>query len=372
MGRVTGWNREDLADAALAAGLVALNASILSGVAPPSSTPAPWALAFLHAAPVATRRRAPQASFVASAVAAALYLTFDWPMVGLGVAALVLLYTLAAAAPRRSSLAGLIALVVGMVGIEAMAGELPRTDTVLGNSVVLVATWVLGDSARRRREQAAGDLDRTARSAVADERLRIARELHDVVAHSMSVIAVQAGTGRLLVDDEPARAKDALAAIEDHSRQALDEMRRLLSVLRDPEGGPAALAPMPHLDDLDALVAQAVDGGTPVDVRVEGRRRPLPAGVELTAFRIVQEALTNVRKHAPGATARLCLRFEADELTIEVANDMGTAPPPPGPAGFGLAGMRERITLYGGRLDAGRTGNGSFRLAASLPLGGRS
>jgi signal transduction histidine kinase len=235
---------------------------------------------------------------------------------------------------------------------------------------VLVAAWVLGDTARRRREQAATDRDRTARSAVADERLRIARDLHDVVAHSMSVIAVQAGTGRMVIDDDAARAKEALAAIEDHSRQALDEMRRLLAVLRDPDAGPAALAPMPHLDDLDALVAHAVGGGTPVDVRVEGRRRPLPAGVELTAFRIVQEALTNVRKHAPGCTARVCLRFEADQLAIEVANDVGSTPPT-GPPGFGLAGMRERVALYGGRLDAGRTGNGSFRLAATLPLGGQ-
>ena len=367
VGRDTPWSREDLADAALALGLVALNASILGGTTSRASGALPWVLSFVHALPVATRRRYPRASFALSAGAAGLYLSFGWPMVGLGVASLVLLHTLAATTPRPASLAGLAALVAGMVGLTFVTADTVQPDTLAGNAVVMVAAWALGDSARRRREQAVADQDLTARRAVADERLRIARELHDVVAHSMSVIAVQAGTGRVVFDDDPARALEALAAIEGQSRQALEEMRRLLDVLRDREGGPAALAPVPHLDDLDALVAHAVESGTPVDLRVEGRRRPLPPGVELTAFRIVQEALTNVRKHAPGATARLRLCFEPDELGIEVANQVGPAIRT-GPPGLGLVGMRERVALYGGRLDAGREGNGSFRLRASIPL----
>ncbi|HEX2272502.1 MAG TPA: histidine kinase, partial [Acidimicrobiales bacterium] len=197
---------------------------------------------------------------------------------------------------------------------------------------------------------------------------RIARELHDVVAHSMSVIAVQAGTGRVVIDDDVDHARRVLASIEETSKEALTEMRRLLGVLRaETPGADAARAPVPTLDDVDRLVAHAVEGGTPVDVQVDGDRRAAPAGIELAAYRVLQEALTNVRRHAPGARARVRLAFEPEELVIEVENRLadGKAANPRG--GHGLIGMRERVSMYGGAFDAGPRPGGTFRVSARIP-----
>jgi signal transduction histidine kinase len=295
-------------------------------------------------------------------------------LVILGPAPLVLAYTAAAQLDRRRALAAFVAIEVGAVGALALGGDADGS-TIAGDAVALAAAWLFGDVARRRRhvtellQERADQLERTqeevARRAVAEERLRIARELHDVVAHSMSVVAVQAASGRLVVDTDPARAREALVAIEDTSRSALDEMRRLLGVLRQ-DGDGNGREPAPGLGDLDRLVAQTVEAGVPVSVRVEGARRALSPGADLTAYRIVQEALTNVRKHAPGAAASVTVRYQEDCVHIEVADDGGGRPARPPGTGHGLVGMRERVALYGGAVEAGPATGGGFRVAAVL------
>jgi signal transduction histidine kinase len=209
--------------------------------------------------------------------------------------------------------------------------------------------------------------------AVTDERMRIARELHDVVAHTMSVVAVHAGTGRMVAEDDPAAARQALATIETTTRSALLEMRQMLGMLRGPDGESAgALAPAPGLGDLDALVAEVVRSGVTVEVRVEGHRSDVPAGVDLAAYRIVQEALTNVIKHAGRVRVTVLVRYADDAVTVEV-DDEGPAEHDsrsvPSTTGHGLVGMRERVAMYHGDLEAGPGALGGFHVAARLPFG---
>ena len=365
-------SRSQRIDIALAAGALFISGSVLLGLRQGEWSPGPaaWILAFAHNAPVAVRRRAPRAAFAASIGAGGLYLALGWPMVGLGLAALIMTYSLAALVDRRQSLLAL-ATVELVLTAEALLDEGPaQVQTLVGNLVILAAAWALGDGARRRREDALSEQRRLAHQAVADERLRIARELHDVVAHSMSVIAVQAGTGRMVIDDDVDHARRALAAIEETSRRALDEMRRLLGVLRaDGSASPEAAerSPVPTLDDLDRLVAVAVEGGTPVDVLLEGDRGRAPAGIELAAYRVLQEALTNVRRHAAGAPARVHVRFEPTELVVEVENPLRDGETETGRGGHGLLGMRERVSLYGGTFEAGPRSDGTFRVSARIP-----
>jgi signal transduction histidine kinase len=256
----------------------------------------------------------------------------------------------------------------------------------------MAAGWWLGDGARRRQEavaaarQRAAELEQAreelARRAVTEERLRIARELHDVVAHSMSIIAVQSGVGVHVLDSQPEEARKALAAVEATSRQALVEMRRLLGVLRQEAEPRGSLAPAPGLAELEALAGEVARAGVRVEVRIEGAPGRLPAGLDLSAYRIVQEALTNVVRHAGPATARVTVRYAPGQVALEVVDDGGfagkglesavgrrsTDSDRPGRSGHGLAGMRERAALYGGTLEAGPLPGGGFRVAASLPV----
>jgi signal transduction histidine kinase len=240
-----------------------------------------------------------------------------------------------------------------------------HVDTVVTNVLAFAVAWWLGE---RHRRAVASSADAAAR-AVADERLRIARELHDVVAHSMSVIAVQAGSGRLVIDDAPEVARRALETIETTSREALHELRRLLTVLRD-DAAPSTLAPSPGLDDLDDLVQHTAGLGIAVDLRREGSTVELPAGAGLCAYRVVQEALTNVRKHAHASSASVLLRHVDDALEIEVTDDGLGAAAGVG-AGHGLVGLRERVELYGGTFDARSAGRG-YRVWARIPVAPRS
>jgi signal transduction histidine kinase len=242
----------------------------------------------------------------------------------------------------------------------------------------MAAAWWLGDGARRRQEAIVAARERAAvleaareelaRRAVTEERLRIARELHDVVAHSMSIIAVQSGVGAHVLDSQPEEARKALAAVEATSRQALIEMRRLLGVLRAEAEPRGSLAPAPGLADVEALAAEVARAGVRVEVRIEGAPAELPAGLDLSAYRIVQEALTNVVRHAGPATARVAVGYAADRVTVEVVDDGRGGDPGRDHGGHGIAGMRERAELYGGTLEAGPGPGGGFRVAASLPL----
>jgi signal transduction histidine kinase len=273
---------------------------------------------------------------------------------------------------RRSRMVLVVAVGISWLGATLAAGP---TDPQAG--LVVAGTWLLGHYVRTRRllvhqlEQRAVDLEREreerAARAVAEERLRIARELHDVLAHTMSVVAVQAGTGRLVGRDHPDDALAALATIEATARSAMHEMRQMVAVLRA-DGEPAAsITPTPDLGDLPALVAQVVEAGVAVETRVEGEPRPLPTGIGLAAYRILQEALTNVIKHAGPARATVLIRYTDDDVTLEVRDD-GPGRAIAANGGHGLVGMRERAAVHGGELVAGPAANGGFTVTARLPL----
>jgi signal transduction histidine kinase len=239
--------------------------------------------------------------------------------------------------------------------------------------------WFAGFVFRRTAEQARAaearavdaerDREADALRAVVEERTRIARELHDIVGHSVSVMTVQASGVRRLLRPEQEQEREALLAVERTGREALAEMRRVVGALRDPNGGPT-LTPQPSLSRVDALVAHARETGLPVDLEIEGEPVPLPAGVDLTAYRLVQEGLTNAIKHAAARHAEVHVRYDDGQVEIEVCDDGrgidGVGPSAGG--GHGLVGMRERVSIYGGELDAGPRDEGGFRLRARLPV----
>jgi signal transduction histidine kinase len=341
-----------------------------------------YMLALLHTLPLAARRRFPGpvlALTVASGLAvAALGLS---PIV-LGVAILVAVYSVAAYGDRWVSLTGLAAAEVGSVAVQLTPGRF-QAPTVVSNALVIGAAWLLGHFVGGRRAYTARLEERTAeleqareelaRRAVTEERLRLARELHDVVAHAMSVIAVQSGVGAHVANTQPEEAARALSAIEATSRAALEELRRLLGVLRQDSGPQGDLTPVPGLADLDTLLAEVSKAGLGVRLRVEGTPSQLPAGVDLSAYRIVQEALTNVVKHAGPARAQVTLGYRDREVTVEVTDDGRGVGASAGDGragvGHGLIGMRERVAAFGGDLEVGPRPGGGFRVAARLPLG---
>jgi signal transduction histidine kinase len=277
-------------------------------------------------------------------------------------------YTAVARGSRRAAFAALAAVVLVVAAATPFwTGQFgwPRLTVLLPGAVVMIG-WVAGVLAAQQHayaESLRAQRETLLQRTVTDERLRIARELHDVVAHSMSVITIQADLGRLVLDREPAEAGAALGVIETTGREALVELRRMLGVLRD--DGAVPLAPVPGLAGLDGLVARTTAAGVRVDVVVRGTPRPLPAGVDLSAYRIVQEALTNVVKHADAAACRVTIGYVNDDVTLEVV-DHGRGGPP-GPGGHGLVGMRERALLCGGDLAADPLADGGFRVRARLP-----
>jgi signal transduction histidine kinase len=338
-----------------------------------------YLLALLHTLPLAARRRFPEAVLGISVASGLAVAALGVPVM-LGPAILVAVYSVAAYGGRWGSLAGLAAAELGSAAVQLTPGRF-QAPTVVSNGLVIGAAWLLGHFVGVRRNHIArlertAELERAraeqARQAVVEERLRLARELHDVVAHSISVIAVQSGVGAHVASTQPQEAAKALAAIEATSRAALTELRRLLGVLRQ-EGEPqGSLAPVPGLADLDGLLAEVAKAGVGVRLRVEGTPSPLPAGLDLSAYRIVQEALTNVVKHAGPARAQVTIGYRDQAVTVEVTDDGRgvTAPTGDGRArvGHGLIGMRERVAVFGGDLEAGPRPDGGFRVAARLPL----
>jgi len=403
-----------------------------------------WLLAALLLAaaaglPVAVRRVRPLLALVALlgiSVTLTAIGAHDGQVVALPMACV--LYMVAVLCPRRTAAIAL-ACTLGIVFGESFLMWSTKVGG-MGSGVVLdlilIICWGFGSAVRQRRLYAGGLQQQAASRAVAEERLRIARELHDVVAHSMSVIAVQAGFGQYVIGEQPGKAREALGAIQATSRDALDEMRRMLSVLRQadsadgnadgnapatasPAGSPgrgaarlaladltadaparaaetadatrvyvgaraaaagqrpsgAPLRPAPGLGDLDRLITRMRHAGVHVDLRVRGERGNVPAGIDLSAYRIVQEALTNVVKHAGTPDCRVTIDYRADELSLEVADDGPAAVLTPAGAspgdvssGHGLIGMRERVHLCGGQFSAGPRPERGFRVAATLPL----
>ncbi|GGW61111.1 sensor histidine kinase [Streptomyces xantholiticus] len=341
---------------------------------------------------VALRRRMPEQMLLLAAAAGIGQLVFDVHVNPADFAMMVIIYTVAATggprwASRLALIGGLTAASLAQIRWPAEAeGTLSRVFITVIMSLPFVLAWVLGDSIRTRRayfdqlEERATRLEKEreaqAKVAVAAERARIARELHDVVAHNVSVMVVQADGAAYVLDAAPDQAKQALETISSTGRQALAEMRRLLGVLRTGDGPESGeYVPQPDVQQIEDLVEHVRGAGLTVDFKVEGTPRPLPSGVELTAYRIVQEALTNTRKHGgPEAGASVRLVYFDDGLGLLVEDDgRGSSHElyEDGGAdgrGHGLIGMRERVGMVGGTLDAGPRPGGGFRISALLPL----
>jgi signal transduction histidine kinase len=277
---------------------------------------------------------------------------------------------------RRSAVAGLLLLFAAVVVVDIEADEL-AFGNVIFPMVFLTLFWGASVFVRNREERALEAEERArllalahesaAERAVEEERQRIARELHDVIAHSVSVMTVQAGAVRRLLLPEQERERQALQTVESTGREALTEMRRLVGLLRD-EGAMPEFAPQPSLKTLDILIGTVREAGLDVDLDVQGKERELPPGVDLSAYRLVQEALTNTLKYAGPARAWVTLRWREDELEVEVANDGLDDASTSGGSGHGLAGMRERVALCGGTLETGTRDGGGFVVRCHLPL----
>ncbi len=294
------------------------------------------------------------------------------------------LYLVALRYPRHTS-AAVLAATLAVTAAGVLAGGWALADNQVGgvasrlavSAAVVTAGWVIGVAVRAQRTYTAGLAEQQrrrvqaelaeARRAVAEERLRIARELHDVVAHSLSLIAVQAGVGSYVAGTQPEEAARALASIEATSRGALGEMRRLLGVLRDDRPAEHDLGPAPGLADLGQLITATADAGVQVQLEVRGAQRPVPPGAGLAAYRIIQEALTNVIKHAHATASQVVVTYDDDAVSVEITDDGPSAPATSQPASHGIAGMRERAALYGGAFHAGPLPGRGFKVTARLP-----
>jgi signal transduction histidine kinase len=331
--------------------------------------------------PLAWRRRAPLGVVVAYGAAAALSSALggdifndEPPLVAALLAGGLAFYSLGACADERAGVAGLVLGVLGLWTTVVVSDHIDLASYLFSAGLVALSPWLAGRTSRARRLRAEAlerEREGRARTAVAEERQRIARELHDVVAHGLVVMVVQAQGARRILDQDPQRTREALRAIEQTGQTALAEMRRSLGILRE-DAARADLAPQPTLHDLDGLLEEMRRAGLDVDLRIEGERRALAEGVDRSAYRIVQEALTNTVKHAGLVPTRVTVAYGSDELRLEIAD---SGPPNPGRAdpddaggGHGLVGMRERVRLYGGELEAGGDHGHGFVVRARIPL----
>jgi signal transduction histidine kinase len=377
-GSARGWVLDVALGVVAAYAAVVLTVEFYGGL----SEPAQWGalvLASVYGAAVTFRRVALRAVVAVQVITAVGYVALGLPVFLLGPAMLVTLYTVGSRLPRRIALT-LLGAVEAALAVLSLPGSTGPATWLL-YTALLFGAWFLGDVTRQWRDAAtaharrATELERArdelARLAVTAERVRIARELHDVVAHSMSVIAMHAGSGRLAADKDPAAARRALEVVERSSRDALAELRRLVTMLRDTDDVEPALNPAPGLQDVHQLVAEVAAAGVTVEVHTEGELASVPDGVSLAAFRIVQEALTNVVRHASPARAHVSVRVGDGEVALEITDDGTTWPAAgetvPAFAGHGTIGMRERAALYGGELTARPRPEGGWQVAARLP-----
>jgi len=380
-----------LIDGAVAAGLAVL---VLSGLNAYSGTtldesyrrPDAWLiiLILLAALPLALRRRYPTTVMATVQIAWMIEVALAYPdtmsMFGLGVALHAVGSNLP---PQRSRVVAFVSIgtALAWTGLGVLIQSDVAPDSLLTMGAFSLFAWLLGrevslrqlrtQDLERRASAAERDREERAREAVTEERIRIARELHDVVAHDMTVMTVQAAAARRTLHRDPAKAEIALEAVEQAGHEALTEMRRLLGMLRT--SLPEARTPQTGLVRITQLVTQLEEAGLPVELAIEGDARPLPPGIDLNAFRIIQESLTNALKHGgPDTRASLRLIYQPDRITIEINDDgRGAAEElaTPGEYGHGLVGMRERVSLLGGNLTAGPRRGGGYRVRAELPLG---
>jgi signal transduction histidine kinase len=359
----------------VALGVVYLASTIANADEGRSLDPLGWMLLAANTLPVVAVRSHPFAVLVTFALAYPAWATFEYP--GHILQSLPTMAAMAAvgAAPKPLAWRSLGLLppceMLAFVLLSVWDVDVLEIGYV---AVVFVVVWGLGVALAARREYSRELEEKTtalqaareelARSAVVEERTRIARDLHDVLGHAVSLITVQAGVGAHLIDRDPEQAARALRIIEETGRGALGEMRRVLTALRSDD---SPTEPRPTLESVPALVQTSRSAGLPVELRIEGDVRTLPAGLELSAYRIVQEALTNALKHAPGSHATLTLSYRPESLEIQVTNMGGTNSSSPNAGGHGLRGMSERVAMYGGSLIAGSV-DGGFRVLATFPL----
>jgi signal transduction histidine kinase len=386
LGRVRTWWRgldRRLVDAAVVVVLLVVTALPLA-TRPLTAGQRPsdvWAYLLVAAicVPFALHRRYPVAAIAVASGALILYAVGRYAAYpGIPIFVLVAGISLHSTRWRALLAAGLGAAAIS-VGVWLQPENVATVSTWVASLLALAVAWLWGENLRNRRARWAAMEERARRleaereerdrQAVTAERLRIARELHDVVAHSMSVIAVQSGVANHVIDSRPAQARQALATIEATSRGALVELRRLLGVLRQGDDPVASLEPNPGMAELGRLAEQIRSAGVEVELKVEGEPGDLPPGVDLSAFRIAQEGLTNVLKHG-GSVARVLVRYSPGAVAVEIADDGRAGTADEGPTdgtGHGLIGMRERVAVFGGELTAGPVPGGGYRMAARLP-----
>ncbi len=381
--------RQWLATAVFAASTALVTLALVGGSAPHERGQRLF-LAFVAYGPIALLRRWPLPVLAAATIVNALVMAVGNAPLPFGIVLGLASYLAASQLPRRVSIPAVAASAAALAGALLYAALAVRTAPVAVEAVEgfppLVAAWFIGDSVAARRHYLAGLAEQAereraaeaerARRQVREERVRIARELHDVVAHTLAVITVQAGVGRRLMAKRPQEASTALESIETIGRTAQEELRVVLGLLRDEDAGMAALAPAPRLVDVKDLVETVRASGTPVDLQMSGTDRGLSPALELSIYRVVQEALTNLVKHAPGARAVVDLAVSAHEVRLDVADDGGSAGRPAGrdgqqaAPGHGIVGMRERIGAFGGRLVAEPLAERGFRVIAEVPIEG--
>jgi signal transduction histidine kinase len=331
-------------------------------------------VALVFSVPLVWRRRSPLAVMAVIAATVIVVATVaDKPEPGTMPFPALLIATFSVGLHVRSLplalLGGLIpvATMIWILTTDFYTGETPDLSEFFILTFFISGAWSAGRVVRHRAEQAAhaeATSGERAREAASAERVRIARELHDVVAHSVSMIAVQAGAAEELVERDPAAARQHMSAVRKTAREALVEMRRLLGVLREDE---ATYSPQPGLARVEDLIEESRAAGVPTELREEGERPAVAPGIDLAAYRIVQEALTNVRKHAGEVATTVTVRYRPDGIDLEVVNAPG-ATGNGGGSGHGLVGMRERARVYGGSIDAGPDADGGFVVRARLPL----
>ena len=338
-------------------------------------------LILLQTLPLALRSTAPLTSFIMITVGLNIHNTLGYEVLSVGTFASLLAVTNVAAIAdnRRSAIAGVINIAGLTVFFTTTNEDFPAAN-IATTCTIWSAAWLLGNALRLSRSRTLSaegraarlewDQEKLAREAVADERGRIARELHDIVGHTLNLIVVQAGAAQKVFKSRPNQAVESLDSIETTARQSLSDMERMLGILRPQEAEEARYGPQPGLGQVDRLAAQFNAAGLPVDVNVAGEPHKLPTSLDLSAYRIVQEALTNALKHAGPARARVAISYLVDKLELDIVDDgQGSGDNGHGAGGGrGLIGMRERVSLFGGELDVGPAVDGGFRVHASLPL----